>query len=81
MLYLITACSKPQVLATRYPRYVLRFSNRHEETYAAMMFFIERHYLKQWSMPGIMPLCFATNLADHDLCLNQVDPSPRTSMG
>lgn len=37
------------VLATRYPRYMLRFSNRHEETYAALMFFIERHYLKQWS--------------------------------
>lgn len=28
---------------------MLRFSNKHEETYAAMMFFIERHYLKQWS--------------------------------
>jgi len=37
------------VLATRYPRYLLRFSNRHEETYAALMFVIERHYLNTWS--------------------------------
>lgn len=39
-----------QVLATRYPRYLLRFSNRHEETYAALMLLIERHYLNQWGM-------------------------------
>ncbi|CAD6574171.1 MAG: ubiquitin-protein ligase peroxin 12 [Cyphobasidiales sp. Tagirdzhanova-0007] len=37
------------VLATRYPRYALRFSNRHEETYASITFLIERHYLSQWN--------------------------------
>lgn len=35
------------VFAQRYPRYLLRIVNRHEEFYAAIMFFIERHYLKK----------------------------------
>ncbi|KAJ7067971.1 Pex12 amino terminal region-domain-containing protein [Mycena amicta] len=35
------------VFAQRYPRYLLRIVNRHEEFYAAIMFFIERHYLRK----------------------------------
>lgn len=36
------------VYAQRYPRYLLRFVNRHEEFYATLMFFVERHYLNEW---------------------------------
>ncbi|KAJ7638577.1 cyclin-dependent protein kinase inhibitor [Roridomyces roridus] len=35
------------VFAQRYPRYLLRVVNRHEEFYAAIMFFVERHYLRK----------------------------------
>ncbi|KAF8165070.1 cyclin-dependent protein kinase inhibitor [Crassisporium funariophilum] len=35
------------VFAQRYPRYILRIVNRHEEFYAAIMFVVERHYLKK----------------------------------
>ncbi|KAK0490676.1 cyclin-dependent protein kinase inhibitor [Armillaria novae-zelandiae] len=34
------------VFAQRYPRYLLRVVNRHEEFYAVLMFVVERHYLK-----------------------------------
>ncbi|KIJ56841.1 hypothetical protein M422DRAFT_218554 [Sphaerobolus stellatus SS14] len=34
------------VFAHRHPRYLLRIVNRHEEFYALIMFFVERHYLK-----------------------------------
>ncbi|TCD67693.1 ubiquitin-protein ligase peroxin 12 [Steccherinum ochraceum] len=34
------------VFAQRYPRYLLRLVNRHEEFYAMLMFFVERHYLR-----------------------------------
>ncbi|KAI0047270.1 cyclin-dependent protein kinase inhibitor [Auriscalpium vulgare] len=34
------------VFAQRYPRYLLRVVNRHEEFYAAIMLFVERHYLR-----------------------------------
>ncbi|CAL1701371.1 unnamed protein product [Somion occarium] len=34
------------VFAQRYPRYILRLVNRHEEFYALLMFFVERHYLR-----------------------------------
>ncbi|KAK0206214.1 cyclin-dependent protein kinase inhibitor [Desarmillaria ectypa] len=34
------------VFAQRYPRYILRIVNRHEEFYAILMFIVERHYLK-----------------------------------
>ncbi|KAJ8522978.1 hypothetical protein ONZ45_g506 [Pleurotus djamor] len=33
------------VFAQRYPRYLLRIVNRHEEFYALIMLFVERHYL------------------------------------
>lgn len=33
------------VFATRYPRYLLRIVNKHEEFYALLMFFIERYYI------------------------------------
>lgn len=36
-----------QVFAQRYPRYLLRVVNRHEEFYALLMFFVERHYLRK----------------------------------
>ncbi|KAF7331871.1 Cyclin-dependent protein kinase inhibitor [Mycena kentingensis (nom. inval.)] len=35
------------VFAQRYPRYLLRIVNKHEEFYAAIMFFVERHYLRK----------------------------------
>ncbi|EIN10291.1 hypothetical protein PUNSTDRAFT_64646 [Punctularia strigosozonata HHB-11173 SS5] len=34
------------VFAQRYPRYLLRIVNRHEEFYAFIMFFVERHFLR-----------------------------------
>lgn len=38
-----------QVFAQRYPRYLIRIVNRHEEFYAFIMFFVERHYLRKHS--------------------------------
>ncbi|EKM59344.1 uncharacterized protein PHACADRAFT_86095 [Phanerochaete carnosa HHB-10118-sp] len=35
------------VFAQRYPRYLLRLVNRHEEFYATLMLFVERHYLRK----------------------------------
>ncbi|CAA7260260.1 unnamed protein product [Cyclocybe aegerita] len=35
------------VFAQRYPRYLLRIVNRHEEFYALIMLVVERHYLKK----------------------------------
>ncbi|KAJ3279888.1 ubiquitin-protein ligase peroxin 12 [Borealophlyctis nickersoniae] len=37
------------VYAQRYPRYLLRLVNRHEELYAVIMLLIEGHYLKEWN--------------------------------
>ncbi|KAI0832509.1 cyclin-dependent protein kinase inhibitor [Trametes gibbosa] len=34
------------VFAQSYPRYLLRIVNRHEEFYALLMLFVERHYLR-----------------------------------
>ena len=34
------------MFAQSYPRYLLRVVNRHEEFYAIIMFFVERHYLR-----------------------------------
>ncbi|KAI0310671.1 Pex12 amino terminal region-domain-containing protein [Amylostereum chailletii] len=34
------------VFAQRYPRYLIRIVNRHEEFYALIMLFVERHYLR-----------------------------------
>jgi hypothetical protein len=36
-----------QVFAQRYPRYLLRIVNHHEEFYAIIMLFVERHYLRK----------------------------------
>ncbi|KAG8960148.1 ubiquitin-protein ligase peroxin 12 [Tulasnella sp. 419] len=36
------------VFAQSYPRYLLRIVNRHEEFYALLMFFVERHNLRQY---------------------------------
>ena len=41
------SCFVRQVFAQRYPRYLLRVVNRHEEFYALLMFFVERHYLRK----------------------------------
>ncbi|KAJ7122752.1 cyclin-dependent protein kinase inhibitor [Mycena epipterygia] len=35
------------VFAQRYPRHLLRIVNSHEEFYAAIMLFVERHYLRK----------------------------------
>ncbi|KAH7931360.1 hypothetical protein BV22DRAFT_998846 [Leucogyrophana mollusca] len=35
------------VFAQRYPRYLIRIVNRHEEFYAFIMLFVERHYLRK----------------------------------
>lgn len=37
-----------QVFAQQYPRYLLRIVNKHEEFYALLMLFVERHYLKTY---------------------------------
>lgn len=37
-----------QVFAQRNPRYLLRIVNRHDEFFAIVMLFVERHYLKTW---------------------------------
>lgn len=37
------------VFAQRYPRYLLKLVNHHDELFAMMMYFIERYYLKNWS--------------------------------
>ncbi|KAI9012520.1 Pex12 amino terminal region-domain-containing protein [Phycomyces nitens] len=36
------------IYAQRYPRLLIRVVNNHEEFYSVLMFFIERHYLKEW---------------------------------
>ncbi|KAI8582164.1 hypothetical protein K450DRAFT_185083 [Umbelopsis ramanniana AG] len=36
------------VYAQRYPRFLIRIVNKHEEFYAGLMLLIERHYLKEW---------------------------------
>ncbi|KAG2234037.1 hypothetical protein INT48_007127 [Thamnidium elegans] len=36
------------IYAQRYPRLLLRLVNNHEEFYAILMLFVERHYLKEW---------------------------------
>ncbi|KAG8754770.1 ubiquitin-protein ligase peroxin 12 [Serendipita sp. 396] len=35
------------VFAQRYPRYLIRIFNKHEEFYAAIMLLVERHYLRK----------------------------------
>ena len=40
-----------QVFAQQYPRYLLRIVNKHEEFYALLMLFVERHYLKTYGNP------------------------------
>ena len=42
-----------KVFAQRNPRYLLRIVNRHDEFFALVMFFVERHYLTAW---GTLPL-------------------------
>ncbi|PLW08713.1 hypothetical protein PCANC_22716 [Puccinia coronata f. sp. avenae] len=37
------------IFAQRYPRYLIKLLNHHDEVFALMMYFIERHYLKNWS--------------------------------
>ncbi|KAI0303064.1 hypothetical protein BC826DRAFT_1089488 [Russula brevipes] len=37
------------VFAQRHPRYLLRIVNRHEEFYALILLFVERHYLRKHS--------------------------------
>ncbi|KAG6833841.1 hypothetical protein H0H87_011775 [Tephrocybe sp. NHM501043] len=37
------------VFAQRYPRYLLRIVNRHEEFYAVIMLFVERYYLRKYN--------------------------------
>lgn len=39
----------PQFFAQRNPRYLLRVVNKHEEFYALIMLFVERHYLRKHS--------------------------------
>ncbi|KAG0051730.1 ubiquitin-protein ligase peroxin 12 [Gryganskiella cystojenkinii] len=36
------------VYAQRYPRYLIRIVNRYDEFYALLMFFVERHYLREY---------------------------------
>ncbi|KAF9971730.1 ubiquitin-protein ligase peroxin 12 [Actinomortierella ambigua] len=36
------------VYAQRYPRYLIKIVNHYEEFYAVLMFFVERHYLREY---------------------------------
>ena len=45
-----------QVFAQRYPRYLLRLVNRHEEFYALIMLVVERHYLRKHSAFALPPI-------------------------
>ncbi|TPX42552.1 hypothetical protein SeLEV6574_g05535 [Synchytrium endobioticum] len=36
------------VYAQRYPRYLLRMVNHHDELYALLMLIVENHYLREW---------------------------------
>jgi len=81
------------VLAQRFPRYFLRFSNRHEETYAAMMLLVERHYLKNWSEDAgpsyqytvrvqltaghVLPLCSSRRLLRRELLRHEAAAAAR----
>ena len=38
-----------QVFAQRYPRYLIKIVNRHEEFYALLMVVVERYYLRKYS--------------------------------
>jgi len=38
-----------QVFAQRYPRYLIKIINRHEEFYASLMVVVERYYLRKYS--------------------------------
>ncbi|KAI0301875.1 hypothetical protein B0F90DRAFT_1667714 [Multifurca ochricompacta] len=49
------------VFAQRYPRYLLRIVNRHEEFYALIMLYVERHYLRKHNMRGVADASFAEN--------------------
>ena len=55
----------PQVFAQRYPRYLLRIVNRHEEFYATLMFFVERHYLRKHGTSA--PTFWSQWLGTHDV--------------
>ena len=46
-----------QVFAQSYPRYLLRIVNRHEEFYALLMLFVERHYLRTQGVFPIFGFC------------------------
>ncbi|POW02489.1 hypothetical protein PSTT_11714 [Puccinia striiformis] len=37
------------IFAQRYPRYLIKLLNHHDEVFAVMMYLIERYYLKNWS--------------------------------
>jgi peroxin-12 len=63
-----------QVFAQRYPRYLLRIVNRHEEFYALIMLYVERHYLHKYSM------CSLESLLDVFTYVRQIPPLQRTSM-
>lgn len=45
-----------QVFAQRNPRYLLRIVNRHDEFFALVMFFVERHYLTAWGPSSFLSL-------------------------
>lgn len=44
----LTTFVTSQIFAQQYPRYLLRVVNKHEEFYALLMFFVEKHYLRTY---------------------------------
>lgn len=42
------------MFAQRYPRYLLRIVNRHEEFYGLLMLIVERYYLKKHSTHTVL---------------------------
>jgi len=67
-----------QVFAQQYPRYLLRIVNKHEEFYALLMLFVERHYLKTYGNHRV-PISQSGRSVTSPLA--QVHRSPRISTG
>lgn len=59
-----------QVFAQRYPRYLIKIVNRHEEFYATIIFFVERHYLRKHSKSSGLALEYSSSTLDASFAEN-----------
>jgi hypothetical protein len=65
-----------QYFTHRYPRYLLRILNNHEEFYALLSLVLERHHLKKHSQFAFLR---AARCVLHRLLINQMHLYPSTS--